>query len=111
MKHNEPIPFEVAERIRELGSRIRVARTRRKMDQAELAQISHMARTTLRRIEAGHPACGIGAVYTVLWTLGLLPTAAGTADPDADEHGKTLEVARQARRVRHPRAASDENNF
>lgn len=111
MKHEEPVPFEVAERIRELGRRIRVARTRRKMDQAELAQISHMARTTLHRIEAGHPECGIGAVYTVLWTLGLLATTDGTADPDADEHGKTLEAARQARRVRQPRAVSDENDF
>jgi transcriptional regulator with XRE-family HTH domain len=111
MKHNEPIPFEVAEQIRELGTRIRAARTRRKMDQAELARTSHMARTTLHRIEAGNPACAIGAVYTVLWTLGLLSTAAGTADPDSDEHGKTLEAARQARRVRQPRAVSDDNNF
>jgi transcriptional regulator with XRE-family HTH domain len=111
MKHNEPIPFEVAEQIQELGTRIRAARTRRNMDQAELARTSHIARTTLQRIEAGHPACGIGAIYTVLWTLGLLSTADGTADPDSDEHGKTLEAARRARRVRQPRAASDENNF
>lgn len=111
MKHNEPVPFEVAEQIRELGSRIRAARTRRKMDQVELAQTSHIARTTLQRIEAGHPECGIGAIYTVLWTLGLLSTAAGTADPDSDEHGKTLEAARRSRRVRHAGAASEENNF
>ncbi len=111
MKHDQPVPFEVAEQIRELGTRIRTARTRRQMDQAELARTSHIARTTLQRIEAGRPECGIGAIYTVLWTLGLLGTAAVTADPDSDEHGKTLEAARQARRVRHPRAAPDENDF
>ena len=111
MKQKEPLPFEVAEQIRELGARIRVARTRRRMDQAELAQACRIARTTLQRIEAGRPESGIAAVYTVLWTLGLLPTAAGTANPDSDEHGKTLEAARRSRRVRRPRAVSDENDF
>lgn len=111
MKHFDPNPFEVAERVRELGARIRVARTRRKIDQAELARTSRMARTTLQRIEAGRPECSIGAIYTVLWALGLLATTDGVADPDSDEHGKTLEAARRVRRVHHPRTASDENNF
>lgn len=111
MKRSEPLPFEVAEQIRELGARVRLARVRRRMDQAELAQACHIARTTLQRIEAGNPACAVGALYTVLWTLGLLPTVAGAADPDADDHGKTLDAARQGQRVRRARAAPDDNNF
>jgi transcriptional regulator with XRE-family HTH domain len=111
MKHTEPVPFEVAEQIRELGHRVRVARLRRRLDQAELARTCHIARTTLQRIEAGNPAVAVGSLYTVLWTLGLLATAAGTADPDADEHGKTLDAARQVLRARPSRTPIDDNNF
>jgi len=111
MKHNEPIPFAVAEQIRELGHRVRLARLRRRLDQAELAKTCHIARTTLQRLERGSPAVAVGSLYTVLWTLGLLPTAAGTADPDADEHGKTLDAARQPQRARGTRAPPDENDF
>lgn len=111
MKHHDPIPFEVAEQVRELGHRVRVARLRRRLDQAELARNCHIARTTLQRIESGNAAVAVGSLYTVLWTLGLLPTAAGTADPDADEHGKTLDAARQVQRARPARTPIDDNNF
>jgi DNA-binding XRE family transcriptional regulator len=111
MKHDEPVPFEVADQIRLLGARVRVARIRRRLNQAELAQSCHLARTTLQRIEAGSPGSAIGAVYTVLWTLGLLPSASALADPDADEHGKTLEAARLAKRVHRARAQADDHNF
>ena len=111
MKHTEPLPFAITEQIRELGHRVRVARLRRRLDQAELARTCHIARTTLQRIEGGNPGVAVGSLYTVLWTLGLLPTAAGTADPEADEHGKTLEAARQGQRARPPRAPLDDNNF
>ncbi len=70
-----------------------------------------MARTTLQRIEAGSPGSAIGAIYTVLWTLGLLATTSGVADSDADEHGRTLETARQPKRVRRARTQSDSNDF
>lgn len=111
MKHAEPLPFEVAEQIRELGRRVRVARLRRRLDQAELARACNIARTTLQRMEGGSPAVAVGSLYTVLWTLGLLPTAAGTADPDADEHGKTLDAARQPQRARGTRAPPEDNDF
>jgi transcriptional regulator with XRE-family HTH domain len=111
MKHKQPLPFEVAEQIRELGARVRLARVRRRLDQAELAQACHIARTTLQRIEGGNPECAVGALFTVLWTLGLLPTVAGVAAPDADDHGKTLEAARRGQRVRRARVAPDDNNF
>jgi len=111
MRHNDPFPFEVAEQIRELGHRVRTARLRRRLGQAELARACHIARTTLQRIEGGNPAVAVGSLYTVLWTLGLLATAAGTADPDADEHGKTLDGARQVLRARPARTPIDDDNF
>ena len=111
MKQEEPVPFAVAEQIRLLGTRIRLARVRRGLDQVELAKTCHMARTTLQRIEAGSPGSAIGAIYTVLWTLGLLPSTSAVADPDADAHGRTLETAHQTKRVRRARAQPDDNDF
>jgi DNA-binding XRE family transcriptional regulator len=111
MKHEDPVPFAVAEQIRLLGAHVRLARVRRGLDQVELAHACHIARTTLQRIEAGSPGSAIGAIYTVLWTLGLLNTALPTADPDADEHGRTLEAAHQVKRVRRARTPPGDHNF
>jgi len=103
--------FEVARAIEGLGERIRLARVRRRMSQDELAKACQIARRTLYGMESGAPGIAIGHVYAVLWTLGLLSTANSIADPDADEHGKTLDAARQAQRVRHPRVKPDQNDF
>jgi DNA-binding XRE family transcriptional regulator len=111
MKQKPEAPFAVADQIRVLGERIRVARVRRRMSQDDLARACGISRTTLVRMEAGSPRATLGATYSVLWTLGLLPTAAGIADPDTDEHGKTLEAARAAKRVRRSRGPADDNDF
>jgi hypothetical protein len=39
-------------------------------------------------------------VLSVLWALGLLQTAKALANPETDEHGKTLELARLPARIR-----------
>lgn len=105
------MPFEVAEQVRVLGDRIRLARIRRHMNQQELADACQIARTTLHRIEAGAPGSAIAAIYSVLWTLGLLSSASGIADPDSDEHGKILDIARRSQRVRRAKVTPAENDF
>lgn len=111
MPKNETLPFEVSETLHILGSRIRTARLRRQMSQDELAAACQLNRRTLYRIEQGAAGMAIGNIYTVLWVLGLLPTVAVVANPDTDEHGKVLERARQAKRVRKPSPQADENDF
>jgi transcriptional regulator with XRE-family HTH domain len=110
MKQTPDVPFEVAQQLRELGERIRVARIRRRKGQLELATACGIGRTTLHRIESGSPSSAIGSVYAVLWALGLLPSTQGVADPDADAHGKTLEAAQRAKRVRAP-SPGDDHDF
>ncbi len=111
MPKSTTAPFEVAQAIKVLGERIRLARVRRRMSQDELARACQIARRTLYGIESGASGIAIGHVYAVLWTLGLLSTTDRIADPDADEHGKTLDAARQAQRVRHRSVKPDENDF
>jgi len=70
------------------------------MTQDELAAACAIARKTLYGLETGARATTVSTLLTVLWKLGLLADAARLADPDADEHGKTLEAARRSQRVR-----------
>lgn len=71
------------------------------MTQDELAKACGITRKTLYAIERGSSATAVGTLFSVLWKLGLLDSAAALADPERDEHGKVLEAANQPQRVRH----------
>ena len=111
MAIRKAIPTEAAERNKELGYRLRVARTRRGMSIAELAAKAGINRNTLNALELGKPGVALGAYVTVLWALGLDQTLQGVAHPDADTHGKTLEASRRPARVRKSRQPKDEYDF
>jgi DNA-binding XRE family transcriptional regulator len=95
-----PLPFEVKQTTRELGMHVRTARKRRRMLQEELARKAGVSEKTVRRLEQGQDGISLGHVLSVLWALGLLQTAKALANPETDEHGKTLELARLPARIR-----------
>ncbi len=103
-----PLPFEVTGVVRELGMNVRTARKRRRMLQGELAQKAGVGEKTIRRLEKGDEGASIGHALSVLWMLGLLPTAKALASPETDEHGKTLELGRLPERVR---GSTPDNDF
>jgi DNA-binding XRE family transcriptional regulator len=106
----QSLPIEVNDAITQLGKRIRVARTRRKITQQALAAACGITRKTIYVLETGGAGATLGNAADVLWVLGLLETLRAVADPDADAHGKTLEAARRSRRVRAERATPDLNH-
>jgi transcriptional regulator with XRE-family HTH domain len=57
--------------LEELGENIRLARLRRKLSTIQIAERAGMGRTTLVKIEQGHPGVGIGQYLNVLKVLGL----------------------------------------
>jgi len=111
MVSQKNVPSEVAARIKELGDRVRLARTRRAMSIAEVAAKADINRNTLNALELGKPGVALGAYITVLWALGLDKTLDGVAHPDADIHGKTLEASRRPERVRKTRKQKNEYDF
>jgi transcriptional regulator with XRE-family HTH domain len=111
MAVRKTIPAEVSDRIRELGYRIRLARTRRGMSITEVAAKAGINRNTLNALELGKPGVALGVYVTVLWALGLDKTLEGVASPDADTHGKTLEASRRPARVRKSQKSKDEYDF
>lgn len=54
-----------------LGENLRLARLRRKLSTAQVAERADLGRTTLVKIEQGHPGVGIGQYLNVLHVLGL----------------------------------------
>jgi transcriptional regulator with XRE-family HTH domain len=105
------IPLQAAERTKELGHRVRLARTRRGLSIAEVADKAGINRNTLNALELGRPGIALGAYVTVLWALGLDKTLDGVAHPDADIHGKTLEASRRPARVRKSQKSKSEYDF
>src|SRR6266545_789206 len=105
------LPAEVAERVKELGYRLRLARVRRGMSIADVAAKAGINRNTLNALELGKPGVALGAYVTVLWALGLDRTLEAVAHPDADLHGKTLEASRRPARVRTSQKSKNEYDF
>ena len=89
-----------AQALLRLGSRIRLARTRRKLRQEDLAQQIGRARATVVAIEKGSPNTEIGAYVAALWALGLLQELELVADPGLDRDGQALAFSAADKRVR-----------
>jgi DNA-binding XRE family transcriptional regulator len=102
---------EVAQRLGQLGQRVRMARTRRGLSIAALADKVGVNRNTLNALELGKPGVCLTVFLSVLWVLGLERTLDPVADPDTDLHGKALEVSRQPKRVRKRQSSADDYDF
>ncbi len=101
MKNAEPGPGDAAgQSLVRLGSRIRLARTRRKLRQEDLAHQIGRARATVVAIEKGSPSTEIGAYVAALWALGLLQELDLVADPGLDRDGQALAFSAVDKRVR-----------
>ena len=89
-----------AQAIIRLGSRIRIARLRRKLRQEDLARQIGRTRATVIAIEQGSATSEIGAYVSALWTLGLLRELDLVADPGLDRDGQALSFSATDMRVR-----------
>jgi transcriptional regulator with XRE-family HTH domain len=93
-------PDAVNERVRQLGQRIRAARTRRRLRREDFAQRAGVSRSTMEAIEGGELTTSIGAYVRALWALGLDRELDLVADPGLDRDGLALELSAQTKRVR-----------
>ena len=72
MPRKPPVVFPRVQRLlSELGERLRLARKRRKLSNAVIAQRAGVSRTTVYKVEAGDPGATLGAYVRVLAVLGL----------------------------------------
>ncbi|MBS0446165.1 MAG: helix-turn-helix domain-containing protein [Proteobacteria bacterium] len=72
MPRKPPLVFPQEQRLlSKLGERLRLARKRRKLSNAVVAQRAGISRTTVYKVEAGDPGATLGAYVRVLAVLGL----------------------------------------
>lgn len=92
----------------ELGGRIRAARIRRKLRQEDLATMAGISRSSIQAVERGEITCSIGALFSVLWSIGLSNELSFIADPGLDRDGLTLSLSDDKKRVYIPRKVDNE---
>ncbi|MDA0323821.1 MAG: helix-turn-helix transcriptional regulator [Verrucomicrobia bacterium] len=93
-------PPPIGEAIVRIGERVRLARTRRGLTQAEMAERMFVTRKTLSRLERGEPGVSLSVLASALWVLGLDSGLQELADPEHDAVGVRREQQRNPKRVR-----------
>lgn len=72
MPRKPPVVFPLEQQLlAQLGERIRLARMRRKLSSAVVSQRAGISRTSLYKVESGHPGATLGTYLRVLAVLGL----------------------------------------
>ena len=85
-----PLPLPVRRALKKLGSDIREARLRRRIQTTVMADRVQVSRPTLWKIERGDPSVGMGAYATALYVLGMVDRLADVADIAGDSVGRRL---------------------
>lgn len=98
-----PLPQPAARALEKLGRDLSLARRRRRLTQASLAERSGIGVNTLRRLEKGEPRGSIEHLARVLHVLGELDRLERLLDSGADDVGLLLSNQDLPQRVRSRR--------
>ncbi|MFO7531585.1 MAG: helix-turn-helix transcriptional regulator [Candidatus Limnocylindrales bacterium] len=82
MKKSKPLYPRQQRAASELGARLRLARERRRMPAAELAERADTSRMTIHRLERGDTSVSLGVLVRVLGVLGLVDDLGAVARDD-----------------------------
>lgn len=97
---NSPLPLPVERAIQKLGSDLSLARRRRHISQASLAERMGASLTTVRRMEKGDVRVPIHFVARALHVFGEIQALENLLDTVKDDIGLTLMDANLPKRVR-----------
>jgi transcriptional regulator with XRE-family HTH domain len=100
---NLPLPLPVDRALKKLGADLSLARRRRNLSQAMLAERLGTSVMTVRRMEAGHPGIALQYLARVLQVFGELDKLNDLLDTAQDAVGLVLMDERVMKRVRKPR--------
>lgn len=100
---NTPLPLPVDRAIKKLGADLSLARRRRKMTQAMLAERLGTSIMTVRRMEDGHPGTALQYLARALQVFGALEKLNALLDSSQDTVGLIMMDERVPMRVRKPK--------
>jgi DNA-binding XRE family transcriptional regulator len=101
-------PYQVEAALKKLGGDLRTARLRRNLTIDEAAQKIGTGRFTVADAEKGKPSTSVAVYAALLWAYGLVDRLADLADPNEDEEGAQLALAREPARARHRQKLSND---
>ena len=99
-----PLPAPAARALSKLGRDVSLARRRRRLSQASLAQRSGIGLNTLRRLEKGHPSCSIEQLARVLHVFGEIERLERLIDTGEDTVGLLMSDEGLPQRIRSRRS-------
>lgn len=110
MPRKPPILFPQEQRLlSQLGERLKLARLRRKLSNAVVAQRAGISRTSIYKVEAGDPGATLGTYIRVMVVLGLeADINALAADDKVGRKLQDLALQAPASAPRRRRAATHE---
>lgn len=94
------LPLPVSRALRSLGRDLAVARKKRRISAAEMAERLFISRDTLWRMERGDPTVAVGTIATALFVLQLQERLATLAAPREDSLGLEKDAEQLPARIR-----------
>lgn len=94
------LPPRLRRSLSAFGANIRIARKRRGLTAAMMAERIGVGRDTYSRLERGDPGVSLGSYAMAIFVLGVVPAFAQLIDPQSDDVGALLDLDRLPTRVR-----------
>jgi len=94
------LPPDVRRSLAKFGSDLAVARRKRRLTSAMMAERVGLSKSTYLRVEKGDPTVSLGAYAMALFVLGFGAALGELIDPRHDDQGLLLERLRLPKRVR-----------
>lgn len=97
---NDILPMKVRRDLANFGKGIAIARRKRSLTSAMMAERLGVAKSTYVKIEKGDPSVAIASYAMVLFVLGFDAALGDLLSPAKDEQGLLLDEARLPKRIR-----------
>ncbi len=93
-------PYAVEGALQRLGANLRIARLRRNLTLAEMAEKIGTGRRAIMEAEKGKPSTAVAVYAALLWAMDLLDPFEELGEPTKDEEGQTRALSRERSRAR-----------
>ena len=103
MAQSASIPLPAAHALRKLGRDLALARRKRGISTADMAERLFVSRDTLWRLERGDATVALGTLATAVFVLQLQDRLANLAAPATDALALSLDERRLPRQIRRPK--------
>lgn len=98
------LPLRLRQALGKLGADIAIARRKRTLTVAMMAERIGVHKNTYLKVEKGDPSVALGIYAMALFVLGLSNPLTTIADPGRDDTGLMLEADHLPKRIRAPKS-------